>query len=63
MRTLMETQFENFGKGIQESIESIVQELGEGLTRISRELVRDISELRDVTQALKTQREQERNDL
>ena len=63
MRTLMETQFENFGKGIQESIESIVQELGEGLTRISRELVRDISELRDVTQALKSQREQERNDL
>ena len=38
-----------------------MQELGEGLTRISRELVWDISELRDVTQALKSQREQERN--
>ena len=57
----METQFGNFGEGIRDSVERIVNELGEGLTRISRELVRDINELREVTQTLKAQRDQERD--
>ena len=61
IRSLMETQFGNFGEGIQDSVERIVQELGEGLTRISRELVKDINELKEVTQALKSQRDQERD--
>ncbi|MDC1084868.1 MotA/TolQ/ExbB proton channel family protein [Pseudomonadales bacterium] len=63
IRSLMETQFGNFGEGIQDSVERIVQELGEGLTRISRELVRDINELREVTQALKAQRDRERDNF
>lgn len=63
IRSLMETQFGNFGEGIQESVERIVQELGEGLTRITRELVRDINELKEVTQALKAQRDQERDNF
>lgn len=63
VRSSMESSFSNFDRQISDTLEGIVTELGQALTRISLAMVEDITELQTVTRALRDQRAQERDKL